>query len=61
MGLFNPVWLRVNKVHCNWNQRTVEDIQNAGFVIRLLEPYKIYSKAAPGVFPGCIIKANRPV
>ncbi len=60
MDLFNPVWLRVNKVGCNWNRRTVEEVQNAGFVIRLLEPYKIYSKAAPAVFPGRIIKANRP-
>ncbi|MFQ5913920.1 MAG: class I SAM-dependent methyltransferase [Nitrospinota bacterium] len=61
LDLFNPVWLRVNKMGCNWNRRTVEDVQNAGFVIRSLEPYKIYSKAAPAVFPGRIIKADRPV
>ncbi len=61
MNLFNPIWLRVNKVGCNWNRRTVEDVQNAGFVIRSVEPYKIYSPAAPAVFPGRIIKADRPV
>ncbi len=61
MDLFNSVWLRVNKVDCNWNRRTVEEVRNAGFLIRSVEPYKIYSPAAPAVFPGRIIKADRPV
>ena len=61
MDLSNSVWLRVNKVGCNWNRRTVEDVRNAGFLIRSVEPYKIYSPAAPAVFPGRIIKADRPV
>jgi ubiquinone/menaquinone biosynthesis C-methylase UbiE len=61
MHLFNPVWLRVNKVGCNWNRKTVEDVQTAGFKIRSVEPYKIYSQAAPAVFPGRIIKADHPV
>ena len=61
MDLSNSVWLRVNKVGCNWNRRTVEDVRNAGFLIRSVEPYKIYSPAAPAVFPGRIIKADHPV
>jgi ubiquinone/menaquinone biosynthesis C-methylase UbiE len=60
MDLFNPIWLRVNKMGCNWNRRTVEDVQNTGFVIRSVEPYKIYSPAAPAVFPCRVIKADRP-
>ncbi len=60
MNLFNPLWLRVNKMGCNWNRRTVEDVQNAGFVIKSVEPYKIYSPAAPAVFPCRVIKADRP-
>lgn len=60
MGLLNPVWLRINKTGCNWNRSTVEAVQDAGFVIRSIESYKIYSKAAPAVFPIRIIKADRP-
>ena len=59
MDLFNPIWLRINKIGCNWNRKTVEDVQNAGFKIRSIEPYKIYSKDSPAVFPIRIIKAER--
>lgn len=59
MDLLNPIWLRINKVGCNWNRRTVEDVKAAGFVIRFIEPYKIYSEAAPAAFPIRIIKAER--
>ncbi|MCK5512455.1 MAG: class I SAM-dependent methyltransferase [Thermodesulfovibrionia bacterium] len=60
MDLFNPIWLRINKIGCNWNRKTVEDVQNAGFKIRSIEPYKIYSKDSPAAFPIRIIKAERP-
>ena len=61
MNLLNPIWLRINKVGCNWNRNTVKDVQKAGFKIRSVEAYKVYSKAAPAVFPGRIIKGERPV
>jgi ubiquinone/menaquinone biosynthesis C-methylase UbiE len=61
MNLLNPIWLWINKVDCNWNRKTVEEVQKAGFKIRSVEGYKIYSKAAPAVFPGRIIKGERPV
>ncbi|MGI9331839.1 MAG: class I SAM-dependent methyltransferase [Gammaproteobacteria bacterium] len=60
MNLFNPLWLRVNKVGCNWNRRTVDDVRNSGFVIRSLKPFKIYSPAAPAALPCRVIKADRP-
>ncbi len=60
MDLLNPLWRRVNKVGCNWNRRTVEEVKAAGFVIRSLESYKIYSKASPATFPLRIIKADLP-
>jgi ubiquinone/menaquinone biosynthesis C-methylase UbiE len=59
MNLLNPIWLRVNKVGCNWNRKTVEEVRKAGFKIRSVESYKIYSKATPAVFPGRIIKGER--
>ncbi len=60
MDLLNPIWLRINKIGCNWNRRTVEEVKAAGFVIRSLEPYKIYSKASPAAFPLRMIKAVLP-
>jgi len=61
MDLLNPLWLRINKIGCNWNRKTVEDVKAAGFIIRSLEQYKIYSKAAPAAFPIRIIKTECPV
>jgi ubiquinone/menaquinone biosynthesis C-methylase UbiE len=58
MNLLNPIWLRINKVGCNWHRKTVEDVKAAGFNIQSVEPYKIYSKAAPAVFPGRLIKGR---
>ncbi len=60
LDLLNPLWLRINKVGCNWNRKTVEYVNNAGFNVLSIEPYKIYSKAIPAVFPIRIIKAERP-
>lgn len=60
MDLLNPVWLRANKIGCNWNRKTVEHVVTAGFIIESIELYKIYSKAGPAVFPGRLIKAKRP-
>lgn len=60
MDLLNPIWLRINKIGCNWNRRTVEHVQAAGFNIRSIEPHKIYSKAMPTAFPLRMIKAERP-
>jgi ubiquinone/menaquinone biosynthesis C-methylase UbiE len=59
MNLLNPIWLRVNKMGCNWNRKTVDTVQASGFTISSVEPYKIYSKATPAVFPGRLIKAER--
>ncbi len=59
MSLFNPLWLKINKMGCNWDRRTVENVRAAGFNIHSVEPYKIYSKATPAVFPGRLIKAER--
>ncbi len=57
MNLLNSMWLRLNKMGCNWNRNTVESVRNAGFVIRSLTAYKIYSSAAPAAFPCRVIKA----
>ncbi len=61
LDLSNPVWLRINKFGCNWNRKTVEYVYKAGFTVLSIEPYKIYSKATPAVFPIRIIKAERPI
>lgn len=60
MDLTNPFWLRVNKVGCNWNRKTEASVRDAGFEIASVEPHKIYSKAAPAVFPGRLIKGELP-
>ena len=60
MDMLNPFWLRTNKVGCNWNRKTVEFVRDAGFSIRSIENYKIYSKAVPAVFPLRIIKGENP-
>ena len=59
MDLLNPLWLRINKMGCNWNRKTVHSVRGAGFTILSIESYKIYSKATPAVFPGRLIKAER--
>ena len=58
MDLLNPIWRRINKIGCNCNRKTIEDVKAAGFIIRSLEPYKIYSKAAAAAFPIRIIKVE---
>ena len=60
MDLLNPVWFHINKVGCNWNRNTEKSVRDAGFKIRSIESHKIYSKAAPAVFPIRLIKAERP-
>ncbi len=59
MDLLNPIWLRINKIGCNWNRNTVGHVQAAGFNIRSIEPHKIYSQDAPAAFPIRLIKAER--
>jgi ubiquinone/menaquinone biosynthesis C-methylase UbiE len=59
MDLFNPMWLRINKLGCNWNRKTVEAVETAGYFIRSVEPFKIYTSAFPATFPVRIIKAKR--
>ncbi|MCP5114201.1 MAG: class I SAM-dependent methyltransferase [bacterium] len=60
MSVLNPVWLRINSVGCNWDRKTVETVRASGFKVRSVDRYKIYSKAAPAVFPVRLIKAERP-
>lgn len=60
MDLLNPIWFWINKVGCNWNRETVESVRDAGFIIRSIESHKIYSRAAPAVFPIRVVKAERP-
>ena len=60
LDLLNPIWLRINNMGCNWNRRTLEHVQAAGFDIRSIESHKIYSEASPVAFPLRIIKAERP-
>jgi len=59
MDLSNPIWLRINKIGCNLNRETVKSVQDADFKIQSVESHKIFSKAAPAVFPIRIIKAER--
>lgn len=61
MDLFNPAWLRINRIGCNLNRKTVESAKAAGLEIESIRPFKIYCKAAPAAFPGRLIKARRPV
>ena len=58
MDLLNPLWLRVNKVGCNWNRRAVESVRNAGFTIVSVQNYKFFSAASPAAFPLRLIKAK---
>lgn len=59
MDLFNPMWLRINKVGCNWNRRTFEAVRDAGFTIASTRTFKLYSPAAPTAFPHRLIEAVR--
>ena len=59
MDLLNPVWLRLNKVGCNWNRRSVEAVRDAEFRNVDVKRYKIFSPVAPAAFPGALIKAEK--
>ena len=59
MDLSNPLWLRLNKVGCNWNRRTVEAVREAGFRIVSTKNHKLFSPASPATFPGRLIRAER--
>ena len=61
MDMFNPIWLRINKIGCNMNRKTTADVQAAGFNILSIEPYKIYSQNLPAAFPLRVIKAEHSV
>jgi SAM-dependent methyltransferase len=58
MDLMNPVWLRLNKMGCNWNRRTVNEVKAAGLQIVELNKYNIYSRAMPAAYPLRVIKAK---
>ncbi|MCF6285942.1 MAG: class I SAM-dependent methyltransferase [Candidatus Hydrogenedentes bacterium] len=58
LDLLNPFWLRINKMGCNWNRKTVEEVRAAGLTIRSIESSKIYSNASPVAFPLRVIKAE---
>ena len=60
MDAFNPAWLRINRIGCNLNRKTIESVEAAGFEIESIRPFKIYCKAAPAAFPGRLIKARHP-
>ncbi len=59
MDLFNPLWLRLNKVGCNMNRRSLEAVRDAGFRIVSVKNYKPFFPSAPMPFPSCLIKAER--
>ncbi len=59
MDLSNPMWLRINKVGCNWNRRRLEAVRNAGFTIASTTAFKLYSPASPTAWPYRLIKAVR--
>ncbi len=59
MNLSNPLWLRINKVGCNWNRRIVEAVRDAGFAIASVQNHKLYSPAAPSPFPLRLIMAKK--
>jgi ubiquinone/menaquinone biosynthesis C-methylase UbiE len=61
MDLLNPIWLRVNKMGCRWNRRTVDAVRNAGFDIASAREYSVESPAAPALVPGRLIKARKSV
>jgi ubiquinone/menaquinone biosynthesis C-methylase UbiE len=59
MDLLNPIWLRLNKMGCNWNRKSVEAVRDAGFKIIEVKPYKLYSTATPAAYPSRLIKAEK--
>ena len=60
MHVSNPIWVRINRMGCSWNRRTVESVREAGFTIRSIAQFKIFSKAVAFTGPGRIIKADLP-
>ena len=59
MDLLNPIWLRINKMGCNWNRKTVELVKAADLTILSIESFKLYTSGAPAAFPLRVIKAER--
>lgn len=57
--LTNPLWLRINKVGCNWNRRVEGPVREAGFRIASMERHKVYSPSAPTAWPYLLIKAAK--
>jgi len=59
MDLLNPLWLRLNKMGCHWNRRTIDAIRHAGFDIVSIREYSIVSPAAPALLPGRMIRGRK--
>jgi len=59
MDVFNPIWLRLNQMGCNWNRRTVEAVRGAGFRVESVTEYKLFTPAVPAAFPWRLIKAAK--
>lgn len=60
MDLLNPLWLRLNKMGCHWNRRTIDAVRSAGFDIASVRSYSIASPACPILAPGRLIRARNP-
>lgn len=61
MDLFDPLWLRLNRMGCHWNRRTADAVRDAGFDIVAVGEYSIESPALPALMPGRLIKARKPL
>jgi ubiquinone/menaquinone biosynthesis C-methylase UbiE len=59
MDLLNPLWLRLNKMGCHWNRRTIDAVRSAGFDITSVRDYSIVSPASPALVPGRLIMARK--
>lgn len=50
MDLFNGLWLKINRHGCHMNRRTEELLQQNGFKLQIVRPFKILTPGIPS-FP----------
>jgi len=60
LNLFNPLWLRTNKIACICNRLTEKDVRNAEFRVESVHPFRLYAETSPAPWPSKLIRASKP-
>jgi ubiquinone/menaquinone biosynthesis C-methylase UbiE len=59
MDVTNPLWLRMNGQGCNWNRRTLPQIEAAGFRLDDVQSFQRFDMLMPAL-PMRRVRAHKP-